>query len=115
MTSQEQSQIQEIKCRLRNKYPSLNDFDCDNAYKIALADYIVKKYPSINQRPTPENIKYDFIVIECLYKRMDYLVGRAGIPIGVKQYSENNLSFTFDSSMLNDYFDIGLPMAGVPQ
>lgn len=116
MPNQEQLvAIQNIKCQLQNKYPSLSQEDCDMAFNLALSNYLVKKYPSQNNRPTPETLDYDFVTLMTIYKIMDYLSGASGIPIGVKEYSENGLKFVFDESVLANYCDIGLPKAGVPR
>ena len=115
MTIDEQLRINSIKCQLKKKYPSLNDVDCERAFDLAVADYLIKKYPSENNRPTPETLLYDFVTVQCLYKILAYLSGASGIPVGVKEYSENSLKFVFDTSVLANYFDFGLPKAAIPK
>lgn len=111
----QEERIRSIKLRLQNKYPSLTESDCDTAFDLALAHYLVKKYPSQNNRPTPDEVNLDFVTLQTIYKIMDYLSGASGLPIGVKTYWENGMRFEFDTTTLSNYLDVGLPMAGVPK
>ena len=97
------------------KYPSLKQNQLDEAFEMATADYLFKLYPSMNNRPTFDTLIYDDLTLNRIYKRMDYLVGSSGFPIGVTQYSENGVSFTLDANTLSNYLDIGLPRAGIPK
>ena len=72
--------------------------------------------PSDNNRPEPDSIKFTFAITNWIYARMLDICGRAGIPKGVKRYSENNLTFEYATSTIDDgLVKQIMPKAGVPK
>jgi hypothetical protein len=115
MTSKEQAQVQQIKCQTAKQY-GLSETQADEVFNIALGDYLLIKYPCDINRPTPDELIYDFIVLHWLSARMADICDRAGVPRGVKRYSENNLSFEFSSSGIdNGLIDMLMPRGAVPK
>ena len=94
-------QAEQIKSRILQKYDYLNKEPekVDECYDIALSDYIGYKYPSENNRPTPQQIKMDFTTSLWLYKRMVDIFERVGLNLN--SYKENGVSFTFGSSYID--------------
>lgn len=116
MKTNAQEAIDRLKTNLLIEYPSLNDYELDKCFNGALGDYLRLKYPSDNNRPEPENINYTFAVTTWLYARMLDICGRAGVPKGVKRYSENNLTFEYATSTIDDELVKQImPKAGVPK
>lgn len=116
MTNKEIELIQKAKNDLAIKFPYLNECERDSCFEMALGDYLRLKYPSENNRPTPETLTYTFSIVTWIYARMLDICGRVGVPMGVKRYSENNLSFEYasgniDSSLVSQI----MPKAGVPR
>lgn len=90
-------EIQKVKDRIKKKYDYLSDEDVDTAFGTALADYVRYSYPFSGNRPTFENIVYDFYMLQWIYERMEDLLSRAG-GTNVTSYKENGLAWTYASS-----------------
>ena len=116
MTNQEFELIQKIKNDLARRYPYLNEYERQTCFDMALGDYLRLKYPSDNNRPSPEELVFSFSVTSWIYARMLDICGRSGVPMGVKRYSENNLSFEFASGNIDESLVSQImPRAGVPR
>lgn len=108
--------IEQTKVRIKQKF-NLSDKEVDTAYDMALSDYLAIRFPSYNNRPSPERLNIDWFVSEWIYKRMVDIVGRAGLPMsGLKSYRENDLSFEFADGNIDPALVAEiLPRAGVPK
>lgn len=116
MTEQEKKLLDKLKYNLAVEYPSLNEDEQQICFEKALGDYLRLKYPSDNNRPEPDSIKFTFAITNWIYARMLDICGRAGIPKGVKRYSENNLTFEYATSTIDDELVKQImPKAGVPR
>ena len=105
--------VSSIKTQIKQKY-NLSDEEVDIAYSMALSDYLLIKYPSDNNRPTPNRLSYDFVTTQWLYKRMMDILERAGLNL--KGYSENGLSFTYADGNIDPVLVAEImPRAGVPR
>lgn len=115
MTSQEQLRIQEAKARVLENYPWLQSSEVDEAYDIALHDFIAYRYPSENGRPTADTLTYDYFTLDRIKVRMRDILSRAG-GLNVTSYKENNLSITYAASYVDPNWiaSLGLPKVGVP-
>lgn len=115
MTSQEQARIQEAKAKILGSYPWLQSSEVDEAYDIALHDYIAHRYPSENGRPTAETLTYDYFTVDRIKVRMRDILSRAG-GLNVTAYKENNLDIKYGASYIdaNWIASLGLPKVGVP-
>ena len=112
MTSQEQARVQEAKARVQQSYQWLQSGEIDEAYDMAVADFIMYSYPSANGRPTAEKLEYDFL----LKDRMRDIISRAG-GINASAYKENGIDIKYGASYIdpNLVMRLGLPKAGVPR
>lgn len=116
MTSQEQARIQEAKAKIKGNYPWLQSREIDEAYDIALWDFIAHRYPSENNRPTEETLVYDSFAVNRIKVRMIDILSRAG-GLNVTAYKENNLDIKYGASYVDPNWvaSLGLPKAGVPR
>jgi hypothetical protein len=116
MTSQEQARVQEAKAQIQQKYPWLQSGEIEEAYEIALVDYIRFLYPSANGRPTPETLEYDFMTVNRIKVRMLDILSRAG-GINAVAYKENGIDIKYGSSYVDPNWvaSLGLPKVGVPK
>lgn len=111
-----QETIGRLKANLQLDYPSLNEYDIEKCFNTALGDYLRLKYPSDNNRPEPEDIEFTFAITTWIYSRMLDICGRAGVPKGLKSYSENNLKYEYATSTIDeDLRKQIMPKAGVPR
>lgn len=116
MTSQEQARVQEAKAKVQQSYPWLQSGEIDEAYEIALWDYIVYRYPSENGRPTEQTLTYDYFTVNRIKVRMIDILSRAG-GINATAYKENGIDIKYGASYIdpNWIMSLGLPKAGVPR
>ena len=116
MTSQEQARVQEAKAQIQQKYPWLQSGEIDEAYEIALVDFIMYSYPSANGRPTEETLVYDFITVNRIKVRMMDILSRAG-GINAVAYKENGIDIKYGASYVDPNWiaSLGLPKVGVPR
>lgn len=110
----EQSLEQSIKQAVKSKFTWLSDNDISHAFDIALSDYLFYKYPSENNRPTPEELNVTFVIQQWIIERMEDVLDRAGG--NYLSYSENGLSWTYaqshiDKALVNKL----MPKAATPQ
>lgn len=113
MSCQCNERVAQIKTQIKEKY-NLDDEAVDIAYNMALSDYLLIKYPSDNNRPSAEQLTYDFVTTQWLYKRMMDILERAGLNL--KGYSENGLSFTYADGNIDPVLVAQImPRAGVPR
>lgn len=116
MTSQEQARVQETKAQIQQKYQWLQSGEIDEAYEIALVDFIMYSYPSANGRPTAETLVYDFITVNRIKVRMLDILSRAG-GINAVAYKENGIDIKYGASYVdpNWVVSLGCPKVGVPK
>ena len=111
-----QAQVEKLKLRLATSgYDYVEDDVVNSFFELALTDYIMIKYPSANNRPTRENVVFDYICSDWIYKRMLDILGRAG-GISATAYKENNLNLTYGASYIDpELYSLITPNAGVPR
>lgn len=114
MTSQEQARVQEAKANLQQRYPWLTNGEVDEAYEIALWDFIVHRYPSENGRPNEETLVYDYFAVNRIKVRMIDILSRAG-GINATAYKENGIDIKYGASYIDPNWiaSLGLPKVGV--
>ena len=119
MTTQEQLAIEQLKNRfiVRNcgVYGEDTESIINECYNQALSDYLLYKYPSDNNRPTPETLVYDFTCINWVSQRIQDILDRYGSP-NATSYKENGISITWASSHIDSNL-VGqlMPKASVPK
>ncbi len=116
MTSQEQALVQRAKSQIQEKYPWLQQDEIEEAYEIALVDFIMYSYPSANGRPSAETLSYDFITVNRIKVRMLDIISRAG-GINAVAYKENGIDIKYGASYVDPNWvaSLGLPKVGVPK
>lgn len=116
MTSQEQIRIQEAKAKVQQRFPWLEGDEVEEAYEIALWDYIVHRYPSENGRPNEQTLNYDYFAVNRIKVRMLDILSRAG-GINAVAYKENGIDIKYGASYIDPNWiaSLGLPRVGVPR
>lgn len=115
MSCDQNKMVVQIKANIKQKYSWLTDNEIQTCYKMALGDYVTIKYPSDNNRPKLEDVKFDFFNTDWIYKRMLDILGRAG-GISLTSYKENGLSFTYAGSYIDPQLvALITPKASVPR
>lgn len=103
-----------IKLIVSSKFNWLNDSDIERAYNFALSDYLFYKYPSENNRPTPDELIITFEVEQWLAERMIDILDRAGGNL--ISYSENGMSWEYSTSNIDPSLVSRItPKAAVPR
>lgn len=102
--------------KIQSTYPWLTNGEVDEAYEIALWDFIVHRYPSENNRPSEETLSYDNFAVNRIKVRMIDILSRAG-GINVTAYKENGIDIKYGASYIDPNWiaSLGLPKAGIPQ
>ena len=116
MTSQEQMRVQQAKANLQQRYAWLTNGEIDEAYEIALWDFIVHRYPSENGRPNEDTLVYDSFTVNRIKVRMIDILSRAG-GINAVAYKENGIDIKYGASYIDPNWiaSLGLPKVGVPR
>jgi hypothetical protein len=89
-----------IKSKIQQAYSYLQPHEIDTCFDMALSDYLSIKYPSENNRPNVNKVKYDFMTTQWIYKRMIDILDRVG-GLSVTAYKENGINFTYGSSFID--------------
>lgn len=105
---------QEIINRIQSEYDMTYD-SVYNLYRSAKADYLMRKYPSDNNRPSLSSFSEDEVIENWIYDRMKDIISRVGGQ-NLKKYSENGMTFEYgDSGIDSSLVKKILPKAGVPK
>lgn len=109
------SLVEQKRELIHKKYPWLSDDDINICYNTAVKDYLLRKYPSDNNRPTVEKLADNFIFAQWVSDRMEDILSRAG-GTNLTAYKENSVSFTYASSYIDENLLKQLmPMGSVPR
>lgn len=95
-------QAEQIKARVRQKYSHLSLEEVSECYNNALADYVMRRYPSSNNRPDLNHLSLDFFEQRKVQDRMEEILDMVGGK-NVQIYKENGISF--------QYYDRGYSVA----
>lgn len=107
--------VEQVKENISDTYSWLNEDEIDRCYDMALSDYMALRYPSGNNRPSVDNIDFDFFNSQWIYKRMVDILGRAG-GISLTSYKENGLSLNYGGSYIDPELRAEImPKASVPR
>lgn len=91
---------EQVKKSILTKHPELNEEEIDICYDWALTDYVLRRYPSTNNRPPIEKLEIDFYVASWVSRRMDDILNRFGF-VGLSSYKENGVSFVWSDSYID--------------
>ena len=64
----DKSQIVLVKQNIKKTYNWLSEAEIESCYNMALSDYVMLRYPSGNNRPSVDNIDFDFFIVNCIHK-----------------------------------------------
>lgn len=105
-----------MKARVQTSYPWLQSSEIDEAFEIAVWDYIANVYPSENGRPNEETLTYDCFAVNRIKARMIDILSRAG-GINATAYKENGVEVKYGASYVDPNWvaSLGSPKVGVPQ
>ena len=67
----QRQQAEQIKAQVRQKYKHLSYEEVSECYNNALADYVMRRYPSSNNRPPLEKLSLDFYEMQKVKERME--------------------------------------------
>lgn len=111
----DKSQVVLVKQNIKKTYSWLTEDEVERTYNMALSDYMALRYPSGNNRPSVDNIDFDFFNAQWIYKRMVDILGRAG-GISLTSYKENGLSLNYGASYIDPELKAEImPKASVPR
>lgn len=107
-------QAQEIKAQIRRKYSHLSPDEVSECYDNALADYVLRRYPSSNNRPHPSKISLDFFEMQKVKERMEEILDMVGGK-NVQVYKENGITFQYYDKGFSVALSTVMPKASVPR
>ena len=93
---------EQIKAQIQAKYSHLTLQEVNECYDNALADYVLRRYPSSNNRPPIDRLSLDFYEMQKVKERMEEILDMVGGK-NVQVYKENGITF--------QYYDKGYSLA----
>lgn len=115
MTESELLATEQVKNSIARQWNWLEQDEIEECFDYAVFNYLAIKYPSDNNRPTPQELKYDFFTCNWLSMRMKDILERAG-GLSATAYKENGISISYGSSSIDPMLVAMLTRkAGVPQ
>ena len=93
---------EQIKAQIQAKYSHLTLQEVNECYDNALADYVLRRYPSSNNRPSIDRLSLDFYEMQKVKERMEEILDMVGGK-NVQVYKENGITF--------QYYDKGYSLA----
>lgn len=113
MTYQEQ-QAERIKAQIQAKYNHLDQADVKECYDNALADYVIRRYPSSNNRPPLDKLTLDFYEMQKIKERMEEILDMVGGK-NVQVYKENGITFQYYDKGYSLALSTVMPKASAPR
>lgn len=113
MNCQNQSATQ-IKSQIRQKYSHLTTEEVGECFDHALADYVMRRYPSSNNRPSLENLSLDFYEMQKVKERMEEILDMVGGK-NVQVYRENGITFQYYDHGYSVALSSVMPKASAPR
>jgi hypothetical protein len=95
-------QAEAIRAQIQAKYSHLTEEEVQECYDNAIADYVMRRYPSSNNRPPIERLSLDFYEMQKVKDRMEEILDMVGGK-NVQVYKENGITF--------QYYDKGYSLA----
>lgn len=110
----QRQQAEQIKAQIRQKYSHLSPEEVRECYENALADYVMRRYPSSNNRPPIENLSLDFYEMQKVKERMEEILDMVGGK-NVQVYKENGITFQYYDKGYSLALSTVMPKASVPR
>ena len=107
-------QAEQLKTQIRQKYSHLTYQEVSECYENALADYVMRRYPSSNNRPPIDRLSLDFYEMQKVKERMEEILDMVGGK-NVQVYKENGITFQYYDKGYSLALSTVMPKASVPR
>lgn len=107
-------QAEQIKAQIQTKYSHLTLQEVSECYDNALADYVIRRYPSSNNRPPLDRLSLDFYEMQKVKERMEEILDMVGGK-NVQVYKENGITFQYYDKGYSLALSTVMPKASAPR
>lgn len=107
-------QAEQIKAQIRAKYNHLSFAEVQECYDNALADYVMRRYPSSNNRPSIDKLSLDFYEMQKVKERMEEILDMVGGK-NLQMYKENGITFQYYDKGYSLALSTVMPKASAPR
>lgn len=107
-------QAEQIRAQIRQKYSHLSPEEVSECYDNALADYVMRRYPSSNNRPPIDRLSLDFYELQKVKERMEEILDMVGGK-NVQAYKENGITFQYYDKGYSLALSTVMPKASAPR
>ena len=105
---------EQIKAQILSKYNHLSFAEIQECYDNALADYVIRRYPSSNNRPPIDKLSLDFYEMQKVKERMEEILDMVGGK-NVQVYKENGITFQYYDKGYSLALSTVMPKASAPR
>lgn len=107
-------QVEQVKAEIKRKYSHLTYAEVSECYENALADFVFRRYPSTNNRPSLEKISLDFYELRKIKERMEEILDMVGGK-NLQVYKENGITFQYYDHGYSVALSTVMPKASAPR
>ena len=107
-------QAEQIRAQIRQKYSHLSPEEVRECYDNALADYVMRRYPSSNNRPPVDKLSLDFYEMQKVKERMEETLDMVGGK-NWQMYKENGITFQYYDKGYSLALSTVMPKASAPR
>ena len=107
-------QAEQIRAQIRQKYSHLSPEEVRECYDNALADYVMRRYPSSNNRPSIDKLSLDFYEMQKVKERMEEILDMVGGK-NLQMYKENGITFQYYDKGYSLALSTVMPKASAPR
>lgn len=107
-------QAEQIKSQILRKYNHLSLEEVAECFDNALSDYVIRRYPSSNNRPPLNTLSLDFYEMQKVKERMEEILDMVGGK-NVQMYKENGITFQYYDKGYSVALSSVMPKASVPK
>lgn len=93
-------QAEKIQLDFQRRYNYFSPTEIEFCYNQALKDFVLRRYPSTNNRPSIDKLSLDFYESQWILDRMVDIISREGCS-NYTSYKENGIAFTYASSYID--------------
>ena len=107
-------QAEQIRAQIQAKYSHLSPEEVQECYDNALSDYVMRRYPSSNNRPSIDKLKLDFYEMQKVKERMEEILDMVGGK-NLQMYKENGITFQYYDKGYSLALSTVMPKASAPR
>ena len=107
-------QAEQIKAQIKQRYNHLSYQEVSECYDNALADYVIRRYPSSNNRPPLDKLSLDFFEMQKVKERMEEILDMVGGK-NLQMYKENGITFQYYDKGYSVALSTVMPKASAPR